>query len=543
MRWLTSLLPAALLTVALLAAFACSSGKDSSGGKQPDPPKTSLETAQRFFDLWKEKEHGEMYDLISAEARATISKEDFVKRYNAIAEEATITGIDYETGPNVVEEDTEIPVEVTISTVFFGDIEQSNRVTLVREDVPLPASPEATPDTRKEWHVDWTPSLIFAELDDKALVHFFTDVPQRGSILDRNGKPLAVDADLPVVGFVPDLVTDKEALISTLAAALKMAESEVRAEVETDLPSYYFIPIKTLPYGTSAATLEGFYAMADLGVVVRQEVRRIYPNVDSAAHTLGYIAEVSEEQLKELAPKGYRAGDKTGAFGLESQLDEVLAGERGGTLATISPEGTITHTIAEKPSVAGKDVTLTLDINAQKTAETVLGERVGSIIVMDPRDNSVLALASYPRFHPQGITDGLSTAEYAALSNDKRQPFLHRPLLARYPPGSTFKPVTLAAGMEKAGVTAGETFHCVPVWTGLGEEFPKNNWQKVDRGYLTPAEGLMASCNPVFYDIPLLLHHVGPNILPEFARGFGYGQLTGINALDEAPRLIPHPHS
>jgi len=540
MRWLTSRLPATLLALVLIAVFACT-GKGSSGDKKPDPPKTPLETAQRFFDLAQDKEYGDMYDLVSAEARAAISKEDFVKRYNAIAEEATIEGIDYETGPNVVKDDTEIPVEVTIHTAFFGDIVQGNRITLLQEDVPLPASPEATAEIRKEWHVDWTPSLIFAELDDKSLVHFFTDVPQRGSILDRNGKPLAVDADLPVVGFVPDLVTDKEALISTLATALGMAESEVRAKVETDLPTYYFIPIATLRYGTSAAALEKFYAMADLGVVVRQEMRRIYPNGDLAAHTLGYMAEVNEEQLTELAPRGYRAGDKIGAFGLERQFDEVLAGERGGTLATISPEGTITHTIAEKPATAGKDITLTLDISAQKSAETVLGERVGSIVVMDPRDNGVLALASYPRFSPQAITDGLSSEDYAKLSGDKRQPFLHRPLLATYPPGSTFKPVTMAAGMEKAGVSAGETFHCVPVWKGLGEDFPKNNWQKTDRGYLTPAEGLMASCNPVFYEIALRLDHRDTNILPTFARGFGYGGLTGINALDEAPGVVPDP--
>src|SRR4030067_2642827 len=146
-----SRLPAALLTVALLAAFACSSGKDAAGGKQPDPPKTPLESAQRFFNLWKEKEYGDMYDLVSAEARATISKEDFIKRYNAIAEEATVTGIDYELGPNVVEEDTEMPVDVTIHTSFFGDIEQGNRITLVQEETSLPASPEATPERRREW--------------------------------------------------------------------------------------------------------------------------------------------------------------------------------------------------------------------------------------------------------------------------------------------------------------------------------------------------------------------------------------------------------
>src|SRR4030043_2120478 len=119
--------------------------------EEPDPPKTPLETAQRFLELWQEQKPGEMYDLVSAEARATISKEDFIKRYNAIAEEVTVTGIDYQLGPNVVEEDTEIPVDVTIHTSFFGDIEQGNRITLVEEETSLAASPEATPERREEW--------------------------------------------------------------------------------------------------------------------------------------------------------------------------------------------------------------------------------------------------------------------------------------------------------------------------------------------------------------------------------------------------------
>src|SRR3970040_1860957 len=140
MRRLTSPLPP---TLPLVAAIAGTPGK-ASGAKKPDPPKTPLETAQRFFDSWQDKEYGDMYDLVSAEARAAISKEDFVKRYNAIAEEATIEGIDYETGPNDAKDDTEIPVEVTTHTPFFGDIVQGNRITLLQEDVPLPASPEAT---------------------------------------------------------------------------------------------------------------------------------------------------------------------------------------------------------------------------------------------------------------------------------------------------------------------------------------------------------------------------------------------------------------
>jgi penicillin-binding protein 2 len=537
MRWLAALVPLSLF--ALLALSACKTGgKGTDSLAELEPPETPLETAQRFLDLWQAEEYGEMYELISAEARATISREDFVARYDAIADEATISGIEYELGPNVTEGDTEVVVEVTVQTSFFGDLVQAQRIPLVREEAAR-AGEDGSPVVEEGWRVDWTPSLIFLELDDQTLVHFFTDVPKRGSILDRNGKELAVDAVLPVVGFVPDLITDKEALISRLASSLGLSESDVRSQVETDLPSYYFIPVKTLPYGTTADSLAKFYDMSDLGVVVREETKRIYPNGDLAAHTVGYMAEVTAEELETLAAAGYRAGDFIGAFGIEQQYDEVLAGERGGTLTTITPEGTISRTIAEKPATPGKDVVLSIDLDVQKTAESALGQRVGSIVVMDPRDNSVLALASYPRFDPQGLTDGLSSEAYAKLANDARQPFLHRPLLATYPPGSTFKPVTMAAGMEKAGVSAGETFHCSPTWDGLGEDFIKNNWQKTDRGWLTPAEGLMASCNPVFYEIALRLDHVDPQALPEFARSYGYGEVTGINGLDEAPGTVP----
>ncbi len=430
---------------------------------------------------------------------------------------------------------------VTVHTSFFGDVVQENAIPLTKETVALPASPEATPETRDEWRVQWTPSLVFKELDDRSLVHFFTRVPRRGGIYDRNSAELAVDAQVPVIGIVPDSITDKEALISTLAGALGMPESDVRAEVEAQVPSYYFVPVKQLPYRTPPEELQKFYDMAGLGVVVREETLRVYPQGSLAAHVLGYMTEVTPEELETLAPKGYKPGDRVGAFGLEGQLDETLAGERGGLLATVTPEGTIARTIAEKPATPGKDIFLTVDVNVQKTAEEALKERVGSMVVIDPRDNSVLALASYPRFDPNAFIRGLTSAEYDSLSNDPRQPFLHRPLLATYPPGSTFKVVTAAAGLERGGFTPGSTFHCTPVWTKLGEQFAQKNWQSVDRGYLTVSEGLMASCNPVFFDIAMTVDQTDSDILPEFTRAFGFGSPTGINALDEAPGVVPDP--
>ncbi len=531
-------------TVPLLTGLALFAAACGGGGGAPDvtpPPKTPEETAERYLTLWDEEKFDEMYDLVSSAAQETTERKKFVERYEAIGEEATITKIDFRLRPRSPSEAIEVPYTVTIETSFFGDIKQDNVMPLVREDVPQPTATEETPKTREEWRVEWTPALVFKEIEAGALVHFFTRIPRRGTIYDRGGEKLAIDASLAVVGIVPELITDKEKVIARLSSALGLLDGEVRAHVETTLPEYYFIPVKSLPYGTSNAQVQKFRDMVELGVVVHEETKRLYPHGDVAAHVLGYMTEVTEEQLKALGPKGFEPGDLIGAFGLELSMNDVLGGERGGLLATITPEGAIARKIAEKQSVAGKDIHLALHIAVQKKAEKELGQRVGSIVVMDPRDNGVLALATYPRFDPNAFIRGLTTAEFNALSGDKRQPFLNRPLLATYPPGSTFKVVTMAAGIEKGGFGTGSTIHCAPVWTGLGEEFAKNNWQKVDRGWLTPSEGLMASCNPVFYEMAKALDEKDENALPAVAADFGYGAPTGIKGLDEAAGTVAGP--
>lgn len=533
------LVPLAALT--LLASAACG-GSDS---EDREPPKTPEETAERFLTLWQEGKHREMYDLISSEAKLSISAEDFAGRYEAIAEEATITGIEFElkSPASATPGEPEIHYSIKFETSFFGDIDQDNAMTLLQEEVVLP-TPEGggEAETRKEWHIKWHPSLIFTELDDRSLVHFFTRVPRRGGIYDRNGHELAVDASLPVVGIVKDYITDPAAVIARLTAATGLPEAEVRAKVEHTQPSYYFMPVKTLPYNSPPEEVQKFRDMVDLGVVVRDETQRAYPHGGAAAHVIGYMTEVTEEQLAELAPEGYEPGDKIGAFGLEGSMNDVLSGERGGLLATVTPEGSIGEHIAEKPSVAGRDVHLALDIAVQKKAEAELGERVGSIVVLDPRDNAVLALATFPRFDPNAFYRGLTDQEFSSLNGDGRLPFLNRPLAATYPTGSVFKVVTLAAGVEKGGISTSQRIHCPPVWTGLGEEFAQKNWQTIDRGFLTPAEGLMASCNPVFFELAKAADEADEYALPNMARAFGYGAPSGINGgLDEASGTVPDP--
>jgi penicillin-binding protein 2 len=530
-----------LIALAIFAV-ACGGGSDSDS-KEVEPPKTPEETVERFLTLWQEHKYPEMYELVSSEARLNITGEKFVERYTAITDETTITDIKFVLKPSPTPGAPEVSYSITLQTAFFGDIKQENAMTLVQENIPQPTAAEGEEvETKKEWRIVWTPSLIFEELDDRSLVHFFTRVPRRGGIYDRMGRELAVDASLAVIGIVPDLLTDKEAVIARLTQATGLPGDQVRAQVETTLPSYYFIPIKTLPYGAPPEEVQKYLDMVDLGVVVREETQRVYPQGASASHIVGYMTEVTEEQLKELGPKGYEPGEKIGAFGLEGSMDAQLGGERGGLLATITPEGSIAREIAEKPSVPGKDVHLTIDMAVQRKAEGELGERVGSIVVMDPRDNAVLALATFPRFDPNAFYRGLTPEEFAALNGDARLPFLNRPLAATYPTGSVFKVVTFAAGVEKGGYSTGSRLPCPPVWTGLGEQFAQKNWQTTDRGHLTPAEVLMASCNPVFFELARAADEADEYALPNMARSFGYGSPSGINGgLEEASGTVPDP--
>jgi penicillin-binding protein 2 len=530
----------ALIALAMFAA-ACGGGSGSAP-EVTEPPKTPEETVERFLTLWQERKYTEMYDLVSSEAKLDITSEKFVERYTAITDETTINEIEFVLKPSATPGAPGVSYSISFNTAFFGEIKQENAMTLVEENIPQPTTAEGEEaEPKKEWRIEWKPSLIFAELDDRSLVHFFTRVPHRGGIYDRMGRELAVDASLAVIGIVPDLLTDKEAVIARLSQATGLPADQVRTQVETTLPSYYFIPIKTLPYGTPPQEVQKYLDMVNLGVVVREETQRVYPQATSAAHIIGYMTEVTEEQLTELGPKGFEPGDKIGAFGLEGSMDAQLGGERGGLLATITPEGSIAREIAEKPAVPGKDVHLTIDIAVQKKAEAELGERVGSIVVMDPRDNAVLALATFPRFDPNTFYRGLTPEEFTALNTDARLPFLNRPLAATYPTGSVFKVVTFAAGVEKGGYSTASRLPCPPVWTGLGEQFAQKNWQTTDRGHLTPAEGLMASCNPVFFELARAADEADEYALPTMARSFGFGNATGITYLEEASGIVPDP--
>jgi penicillin-binding protein 2 len=529
-----------LLTVAAsLLLLACTQNKQptkpvAQQSATPPPQATAEEVAKRYFQLWSTGKYAEMYDLLSAGSRQAIAKDRYTGRHEGIADEARMTAVKVESAGPVQDggDRTAAPYRVTYTTSIWGDVKQENSLPMVKE--------------AEGWRVEWSPSLIFRELKGANLVRAVVDAPKRGAILDRNGQALAVTGSVPTVGTaknlinVPSIVPDRNGLINQLAGKLGLSPQEIKGKVDDPKTEIdVFIPLKTLPANTPQQQIDELEATP--GVVVQRTARRIYPYGLAAAHVIGYIAPISAEQLQRLKGQGYQDGDLVGAVGLEEAYEEQLAGQRGARLTIITPEGGPVAELAKRPGKAPQDVVTTIEINAQIAMEQALGDRTGSAVLLDPRDNTVVAMASHPSFDPNTFTTGIPSEDALKLLNDPRNPFLNRAIGATYPPGSTFKVITAAAGLEKAGFTSTSRVECVPVWNGLGPANAKKNWSNVNEGPLTIAESLMRSCNPTFYEIGLKLDRTDPNILTQFAAAFGFGASTGINGLEDAAGVDPGP--
>lgn len=532
---------AVLLVALTLVLAACDGGKKSGQSATatalpptgtPPPQATAFEVAEAFLTAWHDGRYSDMYDLLSAGSKQAIARDRFVARHEGIRDEATIQGVNVEIRRPADPESGRVSFTAVTNTALWGDVRDDNILPLARG--------------ADGWRVEWAPSLIFSRLTGANLVRTIIDAPKRGAILDRGGRALAFTGSVPTIGTSKNIINakqnvrDREGLLQYLSQRIGLSVEQIRQKIDdpkTDVD--VFIPLQTLAAATPDALVTELENTP--GVLVQRTPRRIYPYGSTAAHVVGYVAPVTAEQLATLRSGGYTADDLVGATGLEGAYEKVLAGSRGARLTIVTPEGSVVTELASRPSQPSQDVITALDVGAQQAAEAALGDRTGSIVLLDPRDSSVIAMASHPTFDPNAFVTGLSSEDAGRLLNDPRRPLLNRAIGSTYPPGSTFKVITGAAGLERAGLSPMAKLPCPPVWGGLGPNFLKKNWVNYSEGDLTVAEALMRSCNPVFYEIALRLDKQDANILPSIAAGFGLGRPTGLNGLEEASGVDPNP--
>lgn len=490
------------------------------------PPPSPEEAGRAFLNAWEQGQYEVMYGFLSSQSKEEIDQEKFVGRYRSIAAEATISSLSTEI-KSIEEQGRRATAvyTVTMQTLLVGQIDQENVLPLVLEE--------------NAWKVQWSPQLIFSQLTGSNLIHLIPRTPSRANIYDRRGQILASQGAMVTVGVVPGQIEDEAKLLDELSRILGMDREAIKARYENALRPDWFMPIKDL----TLEELRGHEGplSAIPGVLMRQKAIRAYPYGTLAAQTLGYMGEISAQELEQLAGQGYQPGDRLGKVGLERWGEPYLAGRRGGTLTVITPEGEIVVRIKDRPPTPGRDLHTTLDLVLQQAIEDILGGRRGAIVALDPRNGEILALVSHPAYDPNALTRGLTMDQWQALLDDKQRPLVNRVTQALYPTGSVFKIVTMAAGLEKAGLTRDTPYVCEGVWYGLGREWPKYDWKKGGHGAINLFQGLVQSCDIVFYEVGKRLYEIDRSALPSFARSVGFGERTGLEELDEASGFVPGP--
>jgi len=402
----------------------------------------------------------------------------------------------------------------------------------------------------------WSMQVLAAEefasaAEDNRVRDILIDAP-RGRILDRNGEPLVTNRATLGVTVDPS-VQDEEEMLYRLSVVLDMPFDQVmeRASSEREAALQPRLVAVDLPMSTVAYLAEHEYEYP--GVEVAVVPMREYPFGKLAAHVLGYTGEISEEGLESPEMEGYFPGDIVGKSGAEKQFESVLQGEKGYRRVEVDATGKTRQVIEEGEPVAGRDVVLTIDAQAQGVAEEALQNaladahandyvdaRAGAAIALDVRTGEVLVMASVPTYAPSLFIGGISTSDWEALNAEESDyPLNNRAIQASYPPASTFKAITGLAGLEHGVTSLGHSYHCSGRWTRMGEDWAKYCWNRRGHGAIGFTRGIAESCNVVFYEIGYEFYKRDKEEIQAFSRRFGLGSRLGIDLPGEVAGRVP----
>jgi penicillin-binding protein 2 len=377
----------------------------------------------------------------------------------------------------------------------------------------------------------------------------------RGEIVDRNGVVLANNRPSYDIAIYLDQLgrfskkanvvaiahSNLVALSSIVGLPLTLANRDLQVHYEKRRPLPLRIwqdvrPETVAAFAESASNLPG----ADLIVMpVRQ-----YPHGSLAAHLLGFVNKADETDDKEIEKFYYYQPDSVGQQGVEKACDEYLRGSPGGRTIRVTPAGMLADDLGEKTAERGGRVTLTIDVRLQRIVEDALAqvrlpagrELRGAAVLLDVRTGEILAMASAPSFDPNIFNPGTPAPIVQAVLNNAAKPMLNRVIGGRYPPGSTFKPITLLAGLESGAISPQDTVVC-------SGSIQIGNWPRPFRcsnhsghGPMDAYNAVAQSCDVWFYKEGL---KVGPDAITRMAGEFGLGQPTGFDVGREQWGFVP----
>ncbi|MBD1554047.1 penicillin-binding protein 2 [Pseudomonas typographi] len=369
-------------------------------------------------------------------------------------------------------------------------------------------------------------------------VHVLPIPPERGIVYDRNGVVLADNRPSFNLTLTRERAGDAPQVLDTLAQILHLSEDQ-RREFDKDLKRsrHPFEPV-TLMYELNEEQI------ADIavnqfrlpGLDVEAQFVREYPYGELFAHSLGYVGRINENEAKTLDQTEYRGTQSVGKTGVERFYEPQLHGHVGFEEVETNAQGRVMRVLRHTDPVAGKSITLSLDINLQRAAEKALAGRRGAIVALEPNTGEVLAMVSEPGFDPNLFVTGISFKQYTALRDSLDRPLFNRVLRGLYAPGSTIKPEVAVAGLDSGVINAGTRVFDPGYYQLPNYDHKYRNWNHSGDGWVDLYSAIMRSNDVYFYETA---HRLGIDRLHDYLSRFGIGQKVSLDMFEEAPGLMP----
>lgn len=406
---------------------------------------------KQYIENINAKDYNAMYEKISSSSKNNISEEDFINRNKKIYEGIDSHNIEIYIN-NVQKNKNE--VKITYNEKVYtssGVINFSNTSSLVKDG--------------KTYKLNWTSKTIFPELEENYKVKVSSIEAARGEILDRQGKYLAQNGQITTIGIVPGkLGENKEEGIKKLSELTGVSIEYINTELSRSyVKDDTFVPIKKI----SKDDNEKKEALLKIpGVKLTNTSARVYPLGEEAAHLIGYVQKINEQELEQNKEKGYSSSSVIGKNGLEKAYEDRLRAVDGKEIIIVDEKGNKIKQLAKQDKKDGEDIKLTIDSKIQKQLYDSLKSDKGFFVVMNPNTGELLGAVSTPSYNSNDFVLGMTQDKWNELNNNEAKPMYNR-FLQTYAPGSTFKPITAAIGLNSGKITKETTFS----YSGL-------SWQK-----------------------------------------------------------------
>ena len=364
-------------------------------------------------------------------------------------------------------------------------------------------------------------------------------VPNRGLILDRNGVVLATNYSAYTLEITPSKIANLEETIAALGAVVDIQARDKRRfkRLREESKNFESLPIRTRLTDEEVARFAA-QRFRFPGVDIKARLFRSYPYGELGSHVVGYIGRINQAEKEVIDGSdnegNYRGTDYIGKLGVEQSFEQQLHGTTGVDQVETSAGGRAVRKLATSPATPGNTVMLSLDIKLQKLVEDMFGDRRGALVALDPKTGDVLAFVSKPTFDPNLFVDGIDTESWQLLSESLDKPLLNRALRGTYPPGSTYKPFMAMAALQ-TGKRTGATI----IQDNANYTFGNHTFRSHGDHGLGPVDmykSIVKSSNVYYYS---LANELGVDVMHDFMKPLGFGQLTGIDINGEVRGVLP----